>query len=780
MQTIHQLWTEKIWRLRMITVLLLLSILPVIGFGTFVYVMGTDIVKSETHRSSFTVMNQMSLQMDAALAQIEQFTTQLAMQTNLINLTKIKQSPGLGTLVTSNDLKSDLNAFVGSVNGVDSVDFFHVDQNMIISSRGMFSLENGYYSDLSWLPYIKEAQENKLQSFWIAPRTAVSLEKQEYKVITHARLLPILYSEAKAVLLVNMKQDYLRSLIGHMPEGAEGSILVFNGQQEIIAQEGSMPLNDSYREKLAAVIQEKLQAGDGEWDKKTYKLFEPELFVTFKKSEDHDWVYAMLIPVDSVSQNTLLLKRVIIISTAILSLLALITAYFSFSKLQRGIQRLLGLFDSGASGSKRGTRLQQHDYTGQVQYIADNIAHLMNEVVEVRASWKEQLPLLRAHYLLSAIVGNMSSLDKLVERYNKEFELFQDPLFAVHIVEMDTGVSDARFSEQDLPLFLFAASNIINELFAQKYRVETVITHDHVIVIFNLPARASGTFVEEAAEQIREEIKRFTRHTVTIGTGRCVAEFRELSVSYHEALRALRLNWLKLGDKVLAGGTSEGLTNKLVSYPSFAEEELLDQIRRGDTSAIPSALQRFMSEITRHSLPFHMTKTYYLQLLVAMIRLAQEYEEDLSLVFQGTNPYDDFFKLDEQSRMAFWFEQKIVPPIIRLIHSSRRQRKEEIVGKTFRLVEERYAQDLSLQLLAEELNMNPSYVSLIFKEETGDTFINYVTRFRVDKAKGLLNTTELTIAQIAKEVGYANAQHLIRVFKKLESCTPGEYRSAAP
>lgn len=764
----------------MITLLLVLSILPVLGFGSFVYIMGTDIVKSETHRSSFNILTQMSRQMDETIQRIEEFTNHLAMQTNLINLTKIKQQPGLGTEQASNELRSDLSAFVGSVNGVESVEFFHFDQELIISSQGIFSLDNGFYKDLSWMPFLKQAAADKKQGFWIAPRTAVSLDKQKHEVITYIRLLPLLYTDAKAALLVNLKQDYLRSLIDPLPSDAEGSILVFNAEQRIIVQQGNMPLNNIYRDQLAAIISEKIHSNDKDWDRKTYQLFEPKMFVTFYKSESTNWMYAVLIPVNSVNQSILLLKQVIIISTAVLSLLALITAYFSFSKFQRGILRLLRLFEPGMfSGSKRSLALQDHDYSGQVQYIADNIAHLMNEVVEVRASWKEQLPLLRAHYLLSAILGNMSSLDKMIERYNKEFEMFPNPLFAVQIVEIDAGGNDARFSDKDRPLLQFAVSNIVNELFKHKCRVETVITHDHVIVIFNLPAEAGETFLYEAAEQIRKEVKRYMHHTVTIGIGNCVDPFRELSVSYHEALRALRLSWLKVGDKVLSGGAN-GETNKLVSYPSFAEEEVLEGIRSMDNAAVAAALERFKTEITRHLLAFDMTKTYYLQLLVAMIRLAQEYEEDLDLVFDGTNPYDAFFKLNDQNLMINWLQQTIVPPIIRLIHSSRKQRREQVISKAFRIVKEHYAQDLSLQMLAEELNMNSSYVSLIFKEETGDTFINYVTKCRVDKAKELLSSTELTLVQIAREVGYANAQHLIRVFKKLENCTPGEYRSARP
>jgi two-component system response regulator YesN len=106
----------------------------------------------------------------------------------------------------------------------------------------------------------------------------------------------------------------------------------------------------------------------------------------------------------------------------------------------------------------------------------------------------------------------------------------------------------------------------------------------------------------------------------------------------------------------------------------------------------------------------------------------------------------------------------------------KRLRMETFMERTKKLIEERYAQDLSLQLAADQLGISPSYLSELIKQHWGETFIAYVTRYRIDKAKSLLLKTELNIADIAAEIGYGNATHLIRVFKKSEGMTPGEYR----
>ncbi|MEF3307108.1 helix-turn-helix domain-containing protein [Paenibacillus sp. GYB003] len=76
---------------------------------------------------------------------------------------------------------------------------------------------------------------------------------------------------------------------------------------------------------------------------------------------------------------------------------------------------------------------------------------------------------------------------------------------------------------------------------------------------------------------------------------------------------------------------------------------------------------------------------------------------------------------------------------------------------------------LSLSSLADGCGMNASYVSRLFKQHTGRTFIHYLHRLRVDRAASLLATTDMDIVDITVEVGFDDARTLRRAFKKLSS-----------
>ncbi|MEG1550357.1 MAG: helix-turn-helix transcriptional regulator, partial [Ruthenibacterium sp.] len=69
-----------------------------------------------------------------------------------------------------------------------------------------------------------------------------------------------------------------------------------------------------------------------------------------------------------------------------------------------------------------------------------------------------------------------------------------------------------------------------------------------------------------------------------------------------------------------------------------------------------------------------------------------------------------------------------------------------------------------------------TYLSILFKRECGENFIDYVTALRMEKAQELLRTTDDTTIDIARRVGYANAQYFGLCFKKHFGCSPGQFR----
>ena len=72
--------------------------------------------------------------------------------------------------------------------------------------------------------------------------------------------------------------------------------------------------------------------------------------------------------------------------------------------------------------------------------------------------------------------------------------------------------------------------------------------------------------------------------------------------------------------------------------------------------------------------------------------------------------------------------------------------------------------------------MNPFYLSQLFKEKTGDTYLNFLTKIRINKAKELLEKTDLKIYEICEMVGYSDTNYFSKLFEKFAGVRPSEYK----
>lgn len=100
----------------------------------------------------------------------------------------------------------------------------------------------------------------------------------------------------------------------------------------------------------------------------------------------------------------------------------------------------------------------------------------------------------------------------------------------------------------------------------------------------------------------------------------------------------------------------------------------------------------------------------------------------------------------------------------------------EIIHRIKSLVEKEYMRDISLNDIAEQVNLAPAYVSYVFKKETGNTLIKYLTEVRMEKARMLLEEGKLKIVQIARECGYENQSYFNRTFKNYFGVKPKRYK----
>lgn len=103
------------------------------------------------------------------------------------------------------------------------------------------------------------------------------------------------------------------------------------------------------------------------------------------------------------------------------------------------------------------------------------------------------------------------------------------------------------------------------------------------------------------------------------------------------------------------------------------------------------------------------------------------------------------------------------------------QEERTIVSVT-RYMQEHLAEEISLSVLAEEFHLSPQYISQLFKSEIGVGFLSYLTSIRMEKAKKLLLSTALSIAEVSEQSGYGDYRVFTKTFKKSEGVTPSQYR----
>ncbi|WP_347814325.1 response regulator [Alkalihalobacillus sp. LMS39] len=140
-------------------------------------------------------------------------------------------------------------------------------------------------------------------------------------------------------------------------------------------------------------------------------------------------------------------------------------------------------------------------------------------------------------------------------------------------------------------------------------------------------------------------------------------------------------------------------------------------------------------------------------------------------------------KLVEEVEKALQVEEKnekltIIEKVMdaQLLHLKLNDQSEKPVSKAMHYVNANVNKPFNLKDVAQHVHLNPSYFSALFKEQTNLTFSEYVTRIRIQKAKNLLLTSDLSIEEVAEAVGYSSAKYLIKIFREYEGVTPSKYK----
>ena len=139
-------------------------------------------------------------------------------------------------------------------------------------------------------------------------------------------------------------------------------------------------------------------------------------------------------------------------------------------------------------------------------------------------------------------------------------------------------------------------------------------------------------------------------------------------------------------------------------------------------------------------------------------------------VISLTKNTSNFYQLKD--KIKFW-----VLSVMERIQKAKRTNKNPI-QKAKDYIQDHLGESITIKLIAQQVYMSPTYFSVYFKEQTGETILDYITKTRLKKATELLETTDLKIYDIAVQLGYQDTKYFSRLFRQWYGYTPSQYREA--
>lgn len=281
--------------------------------------------------------------------------------------------------------------------------------------------------------------------------------------------------------------------------------------------------------------------------------------------------------------------------------------------------------------------------------------------------------------------------------------------------------------------------------------------------------RSKNIFIQ-LVKEFQQKCLEYLELSISIGVSEIHERPEDIHQAYQEAMQALEYKSVLGQNSIIYFGLIEP---KAAVFKQVLNKELylLSELRLGNEAAVDSILNKIIIELQGSSISDG--KIITTQLMIYAVRMISE--NDLETVFVE-DPFSSIYNAetiaDVVAVMKSFFHQ-----VIQSIKKQNRLGNPNVIEDAKQWIREHISEDISLNKLANYVHMSPNYLSALFKQATGETFIEFSIRTRFELAKQLLIQPDIKIYQIAEKIGYTDANYFSIAFKKSEGMTPSQYRA---
>lgn len=252
-----------------------------------------------------------------------------------------------------------------------------------------------------------------------------------------------------------------------------------------------------------------------------------------------------------------------------------------------------------------------------------------------------------------------------------------------------------------------------------------------------------------------------------IGIGQVYEQLDEIRESYQEALIATMDTTFVVKSRFYSDVPTLNIETDNHNIKQ-QQKEFFEQIRLGDWGAIRSGILDLIQQHESEGSSLVYTQQRVLKLLWITNRVMEE---------MGMEADVTFFTFQAQDYRQLRAETLLLLERLNATYKVHYERIEaDKIYQIKQYIHEHSDKDISLDILAQKVNLSPIYISKMFKEKLGINYIDFLTECRIEKAKTLLNDPERSLKEITFEVGYHEPNYFSKVFKKICGMSPREYR----
>ena len=366
--------------------------------------------------------------------------------------------------------------------------------------------------------------------------------------------------------------------------------------------------------------------------------------------------------------------------------------------------------------------------------------------------------------------GNIQeeALAEITEKYDVNLLGIRDLIVCMGQMDEENGDMDLQYAEiRDI------FEDNLNSIDLKCFVLREAGTFVLVVLGKGCLAGSGSTFrmLQDCRRKCEE-----SRYHINLGVGKNYNSIYKLVNSYVEAKKALKYA-VFLDDLQIVRIEQVEYNVSIPSTIDESEDSIVFNMRIGKKEKVLEQIRELLSNLKVYNLSPDIFRHACIEIITLGIKVLREAGKSADMEkwteFIPYREIEDLYSFESISNRLLTVYEEIMDSMLEI----RKTSNHKSILKAREYIDNNYSGEITLCRLAETANMNPTYFSMVFKDEIGITYVKYLTKIRMEKAKILLKQGH-KVSDVARKVGYMSCRYFCDTFKKIHKMTPEQFKGS--